>query len=247
MTLKRTQDRKTANFANAAGKQSVIANAFSLPSGKAFSCPGATSICERVCYAGKLEKIYKGFRAVVLHNWDILSNCNSTGEMVEYLSEMMDDFVAECNKRGAEKLFRIHADGDFFSTPYALAWRTIAETYPDIQFWVYTRSFTEELNVIPIIADLDNLSVYLSVDSDNRGFANSVLSAYPNVKIAALGETFADAENVIGDIRATNKPGGKCPENAKQIPLITESGGACVNCGLCVFAKADVRFAIKKR
>jgi hypothetical protein len=56
MKLKRSNDRKVANLVTKNGKQAAIANTFGLPAGKAYSCPGATSICESVCYAGKLEK-----------------------------------------------------------------------------------------------------------------------------------------------------------------------------------------------
>ncbi len=64
MKLKRSMDRKVTNAVSPNGKTPTIANTFGLPAGKAFSCPGATSICESVCYAGKLEKVYKGVRAV---------------------------------------------------------------------------------------------------------------------------------------------------------------------------------------
>ena len=60
MKLKRSNDRKVANLVTKNGKQAAIANTFGLPAGKEFSCPGATSVCESVCYAGKLEKIQKG-------------------------------------------------------------------------------------------------------------------------------------------------------------------------------------------
>jgi hypothetical protein len=56
--LLRSKDRKVANLVTKNGKQASIANTFGLPAGKAYSCPGATSICESVCYAGKLEKVF---------------------------------------------------------------------------------------------------------------------------------------------------------------------------------------------
>ena len=56
--LKRSHDRKVTNLVNNAGNGSLIQNTFGLPAGKNYSCPGATSICEKVCYAGKLEKLY---------------------------------------------------------------------------------------------------------------------------------------------------------------------------------------------
>jgi len=52
------------------GKRPLVANTFGLPSGKSFSCPGATSVCEKICYAGKLEKVFKSTRELLLANWD---------------------------------------------------------------------------------------------------------------------------------------------------------------------------------
>jgi len=69
MKLKRSNDRKVANAVSPNGKTPTIANTFGLPAGKEYSCPGATSICESVCYAGKLEKVYKGVKAFRIH-WD---------------------------------------------------------------------------------------------------------------------------------------------------------------------------------
>ncbi len=68
MPLVRSKDRKVTNAVNKSGTQASIANAFGLPSGKAFSCPGATSVCETICYAGRLEKVFKGIRDVITSN-----------------------------------------------------------------------------------------------------------------------------------------------------------------------------------
>jgi hypothetical protein len=76
MKLKRSNDRKVANAVSKNGKTATIANTFGLPAGKAYSCPGATSVCESVCYAGKLEKIYKGVRDNLLHNWNLLKDAD---------------------------------------------------------------------------------------------------------------------------------------------------------------------------
>jgi len=74
--LKRSNDRKVTNMATPNGKRSAIANTFGLPSGKQYSCPYATSICEKICYAGKLEKMYTSVREVLLHNWNALRNAD---------------------------------------------------------------------------------------------------------------------------------------------------------------------------
>src|SRR5215217_2968314 len=67
-TLRRSADRKVTNLPSPNGKTAKIANSFGLPAGHAYSCPGATATCERVCYAGKLEKLYKGVREVLVGN-----------------------------------------------------------------------------------------------------------------------------------------------------------------------------------
>ena len=245
MTLKRSNDRKTANLSNRAGKQPLIANAFGLPAGRAYSCPGATSVCESVCYAGKLENVFPSMRALLEHNWQILSNADY-GTMVRELNTMIGGFVADCEKRGAEKAFRIHWDGDFFSREYASAWANVVRRNPDVTFWVYTRSFTNSLNVIDLIADIPNLSVYLSVDVANEEWADVIIAEYPSVMVASLSDTMDNAAKVIERVRNNNRPGAKCPELIGSIPLIDVKGGACFTCQLCPKGKADIRFASSK-
>lgn len=245
MTLRRSNDRKTANLANKAGKQPRIANAFGLPAGRAYSCPGATSVCESVCYAGKLEKIFPSMRALLEHNWQTIKDA-SFGTMVMHLHTMIKEFSAECEKKGAEKYFRIHWDGDFFSRTYASAWAMTIRLNPDVRFWVYTRSFTDRLNVIDIIADIPNLAVYLSVDVDNEEWAEHIIAEYPSVMVASLSDTMDNAAEVIRRVRPNNRPGAKCPELIGAIPLISLNGGACFTCKLCPEGKADIRFASSK-
>lgn len=242
MTLKRSNDRKVTNLASPNGKTPRIANAFGLPAGKEFSCPGATSICESVCYAGKLEKVYKGVRNVLTHNFDALESVTYAGK-VTLIHTMISEFVADCVKRNAEQHFRIHWDGDFYSREYASAWAQVIRLFPNVTFWVYTRSFTPGTNVIDLIAGIPNLAVYLSVDSENQEWANTIIEEYPNVMVAALSDTMNEAGEVIKGIRGDNKPGAKCPELIKAIPLISEKGGACFVCQLCPQGKADIRFA----
>ena len=236
--LKRSMDRKVANAVSPNGKTPTIANTFGLPAGKAYSCPGATTICESVCYAGKLEKVYKGVKAVLLHNWELLKNADSD-TMVSLLNEMIVDFKKDCDKRKAEKLFRIHWDGDFFSDQYAYAWKKVIENNTDVQFWVYTRVPTAAI----ILNGISNLSIYFSTDDENINHAKNMKVL--GVRLAYLGKTFAVTESVMKQL--TGKPGAKCPENNKSIPLISANGSACVSCGLCVFNKADIRFSATKK
>jgi hypothetical protein len=237
--LKRSYDRKVTNAVSPNGKTATIANTFGLPAGKEFSCPGATSVCESVCYAGKLEKLFKGVKVNLLHNWDLLKDADLE-TMQDLLTEMINDFKADSIKKDAPMLFRIHWDGDFFNDTYTQAWKNVILNNTDIQFWVYTRVQSAAL----ILKDIPNLSLYYSTDSENKTIGINLKTVH-GIKLAYLAKNFADGQS---DMKAlTNKPGAKCPENAKRIPLISTQGSACVSCRLCVYSKSDIVFSASKK
>lgn len=239
MTLIRSKDRKVTNAVSPNGKTPTIANTFGLPSGKAYSCPGATSVCEKICYAGKLEKVYKGVKNILLTNWEQLKDANQQ-QMEALLYQMIDEFDKECDKKNAQKLFRIHWDGDFFNSVYAMAWKNVIKAFPSIQFWVYTRSDF----AVPILTGVDNLALYFSTDDDNWQLA-SELKRDNGVKLAYLANNFAMGKERM--LQIVNKAAVPCPENNKKLPLISEKGSACVTCGQCVFARNDILFSASKK
>ena len=239
MKLKRSNDRKVANAVSPNGKTPTIANTFGLPAGKAYSCPGATSVCEKVCYAGKLEKIYKGVRDNLIHNWELLKDADES-TMINLLEDMIADFKRDCDKRNAEKLFRIHWDGDFFNDTYTSAWKNVIVNHPDIQFWVYTRV----KSAAQLLKGIDNLSLYFSADSDNIKTAVELKQQH-GIKMAYLAQNFAIGKEQLKDM--IGKSGVSCPENAKKIPLISKAGSACVTCGQCVFNRNDIVFSASKK
>lgn len=239
LKLKRSNDRKVANLVTKNGKQAAIANTFGLPAGKEYSCPGATSVCESVCYAGKLEKLFKGVKVNLLHNWDLLKDADYD-TMVSLLNEMIIDFKKDCVKKDAPMLFRIHWDGDFFNDTYAYAWKQIIMDNSEVQFWVYTRVKSAAL----MLKDMPNLSLYFSTDSENVKTGVD-LKINSGVRLAYLAKNFAIGQ---ADMKAMiGKPGAKCPENKKAIPLISNAGSACVSCSLCVYSKADIVFSATKK
>ena len=237
--LRRSKDRKVANAVSPNGKTPTIANTFGLPSGKAYSCPGATSVCEKICYAGNLERIYKGVKEILVDNWNQLKDETEEG-MAALLYQMIDEFDKECDKRNAEKLFRIHWDGDFFNETYTKAWKNVILGFPNIQFWVYTRSSF----AVPILKDVANLSLYYSADDANFQEAETLKQEH-GVKLAYLAENFAMGKERM--LTIVNKAAVPCPENNKKLKLITEKGSACVTCGQCVFARNDILFSRSKK
>jgi hypothetical protein len=216
-----------------------IANAFGLPAGNDYSCPGATSACEPICYAGKLERVFKGMRVNVTHNFDLIKASNGR-QTLRLLDELITEFEQVCDRKNAEKLFRIHHDGDFFSVRYASAWKAVMLAHPDVTFWAYTRSF----DLVPIFEGTPNLTLYLSVDSQNVDSAIETHESNPWVKLAALGQTFDDAKALLS---AFGAKGARCPELNGALPLISPEGSACKRCGLCINGRGNVLFSVSKK
>jgi hypothetical protein len=160
--------------------------------------------------------------------------------MVDLIENMIAEFRKDCEKKNAKLLFRIHWDGDFFNDTYTRAWQYVILTNTDIQFWVYTRVRSAAL----ILKDIPNLSLYYSTDSENKEIGIE-LKVNEGIRLAYLAQNFAIGQS---DMKAlTNRPGAKCPENLKSIPLISQSGSACVSCGLCVYSKSDIVFSATKK
>ena len=237
--LLRSKDRKVTNAVSPNGKTATIANTFGLPAGKQYSCPGATSVCESVCYAGKLEKLFPTVKKNLLHNWELLKDADKD-TMVSLLSAMIDEFIIDCDKRKAPKLFRIHWDGDFFNDTYTQAWKQVIISNNTIKFWVYTRVKSAAV----MLKDIPNLSLYYSTDSVNRDEGISIYKEH-GIKLAYLSDTFANGQTDLKTL--IGKPGAKCPENKKAIPLISQLGSACVQCSLCIDNKANIVFSAKKK
>ena len=237
--LKRSFDRKVANAVNKKGDKASIANTFGLPAGKSYSCPGATSVCESVCYAGRLEKVYPAVKKNLLHNWELLRNADEP-TIVDLIENMILEFRKDCEKKNAKLLFRIHWDGDFFSDTYTRAWQYVILNNTDIQFWVYTRVETAAL----MLKGIANLSLYYSTDSENKQIGVSLKKDH-GIRLAYLAKNFAIGQADMKEL--FNRPAAKCPENLKAIPLISTNGSACVSCGLCVYSKSDIVFSSSKK
>ena len=237
--LLRSKDRKVANAVTPNGKQASIANTFGLPAGKAYSCPGATSVCESVCYAGKLEKVFPTVKKNLLHNWELVKDADH--DTIEaLLEEMIADFKADCVKREAPMLFRIHWDGDFFNDTYTFAWKHVILNNPDIQFWVYTRVKSAAV----MLKDIDNLSLYYSTDSENKSIGVTLKNDH-GISLAYLAKNFLIGQTDMKEL--TGRVGAKCPENKKAIPLISQNGSACATCKLCIYEKSDIVFSATKK
>ena len=250
LVFRASTDRKTAPWIawRKDGRGVPLANAFGLPAGPRFSCGGATAWCERVCYAANLER-WPSVHALVMGNWSVYQSLKrSVSRLMDASRPMLDDLLADCERRGVDPVWRWFWDGDIPGRNFARAMRRLADEYPTVRFWCYTRSY----DVVPLLAGARNLSVYLSVDEFNVDAAVVVKAANPWVKLAFCGDSWDETEALAARF-PDERRGPKCPELARRpngerrIPLVVWSGkvgvGACVECGMCIDGVNNVRFA----
>jgi hypothetical protein len=214
----------------------TVPNSFGLPAG--VSCPGRTPFCES-CYAVGSEQ-RAGVAELVQHNLRLLTEAGTVDAMTHLLAEMVGRYTREAERLAlppADRLFRIHWDGDFFSIGYATAWARVIRGNPAVKFWAYTRSFVPPVDVVPILADIDNLALYLSADQWNIGAARAQCATY-GVHLAVCTVDYRTGRKLAGERRAV-----VCPENNGRLPLMDNGRGACVECRLCPDGRRDVIFS----
>lgn len=111
--------------------------------GRNNTCPGATTECEAICYAKKIDGPIKA-------NYQI----NSATDEVPPIPD-------PCS------VLRIHVSGDFDSVAYIENWMTRLTERLDVTAWAYTRSWRvpELLPALERLRALANMQLFASMDA----------------------------------------------------------------------------------
>lgn len=240
-TIKPTCDRKTKFW----GGQK---NTFGLLPGREHSCPEATigeGGCMQipagrklpVCYVHPLMRAYPGIYSVLAHNTFVIKNA-SQNKMTDMLVAEIQRFKAAEMRRDKPSLFyRFHWSGDVFSQDYAEAIRRAVEQFPEITFWIYTRSTF----AVETLSRADNMSVYMSIDPDNAEKSLAVFDRlrkkYPertNIQIAYMSK-----ENNFNDAYGDQYPHklSACPNDTGRLP----TDYACSKCQKCLGTRTSLK------
>lgn len=144
-------------------------NAFSLV--QVADCPYRTPTCEASCYVHGLEKHAPETHALYVHNSAMIRKILADYYLTElWHRETLGPWISE-NCQGG---FRWHVSGDVFSKQYAAWIGLVCMDSPDVDHWIYTRSFP----FIGPLLGIDNLTVNLSCDADNYWWARRVTDEY---------------------------------------------------------------------
>lgn len=228
MGLKLTHNGKTKFWKN---HKNTFGLSYGLPENGG-TCPGATTgqggcldvrdgLKRPTCYMAKITQIYKAVGNVLRENTAQVSG-KTIEEIKTVCRETIQAFILK--SKGEDLYFRLHYSGDFFSKEYTQAWAEIIAEFPDVQFWVYTRSDEHA----ELLLGIKNLTLFLSCDPVNF---DKMLAIYernkdnhPNIGMAWLGVNAPDPAKYRWV---------KCPEITGKVKN-TDEVGACSKCRLCV-------------
>lgn len=102
------------------------------------TCPYATPLCKKICYALKAERVYKSAR---------------NSRALHFAQSMCDDFTERMiwtimkrlkrTKKGQRLVVRIHESGEFYSPAYVAKWFKVMDFFKGelVTFVAYTKSF----------------------------------------------------------------------------------------------------------
>ena len=106
---------------------------FGIPADMSFdggnTCPGANA-CRGVCYAKQGRYLMAGVKNARLHNFNASRASNFILQACADLKRLVKRY----------NVVRLHDSGDFYSQEYLNAWKVIADTFPEIIFYAYTKS-----------------------------------------------------------------------------------------------------------
>lgn len=110
------------------------------------TCPFATEMCKKSCYARKAEKCYPS----VLPSRERNYAESLTADFVENMIFTIESELKTRKYAGKKVVFRIHESGDFYNLAYTEKWIDIARYFENddrIVFLAYTKSIWYFVNL----------------------------------------------------------------------------------------------------
>lgn len=197
-------------------------------------CPGATQACRASCYAmGWRFMDAAGKRKGTSFKYSYLAH-HDIKRLEAVVMREIGQAVARARRLRLPLAVRIHEAGDFVSPAHIAMWGRVADAYPGIIFWAYTRS-DMACNItaaaVRLLADRPNVHVRASFDPVPDG---TVAGCTGSVKLEQLTRNGLPGAVVVGRARDGILTGPKRVEGAVNCPeQLTHGEIGCADCGLC--------------
>jgi len=187
------------------------------------TCPGSSSVCERVCYANRGRYLFPQVRRRL--RWNL-----ARARQPDFADRMAD----EVRRKGC-LVVRVHASGDFFSAAYAEAWLAVMRAVPQPRYYWYSRSWRDPAIrlVLKRMAALSCCRGWFSTD-DETGVPEDLPDS---VRVAHL---LSRGDEPVPDAHLVFRPRGlrriplpvsvACPSES---PDATRAGLTCGTCQRC--------------
>lgn len=199
-------------------------HSWSIPAGE--TCPGASTLCHRGCYARR------GF-----YRMPNVQAFHVANEVFSRHADFVPWMKAEISRQGA-RVMRIHCAGDFYDEPYTRKWVEIVKGSRRTQFFGYTRSWRvpEILPTLVQLSQLGNFSLWFSLDRETGSppLIQGIRRAYMALNDADATTAPDDCDLVFRDLPHSPMKQANgvlvCPaENCVPGKL----RHTCTTCGLC--------------
>lgn len=207
-------------------KLGPMIHSWSIPAGKAWSCPGESQLCRVRCYAKRGFFHMPNVSESHTRNFKF----SKTPEFVPWMRQQLTQSYV--------RIMRIHVAGDFYTVDYTRKWYEIVSRSPRVLFFAYTRSWRIE-EIFPELVKLgalSNLQLWWSIDrlTGPAPLVRGIRRAYMAVDDVDANHAPDDCDLVFRDNPGTimKKANGiqVCPtENGVQ----TQRPITCSNCGIC--------------
>lgn len=188
------------------------------------TCPGATELCKKACYARRHRFQFQRVRDRLQWNYE-----------QSLLPTFVERMVEEIKTRGVLVL-RVHIAGDFYDAAYAEKWLAIMKQCPRVRFYGYTRSWRvpEIMTVLEKIAALRCARLWLSVDAES-GLHSRIP---PGSRLAYLQVTEGEGVENVDLVFRTRKL-----RALLALPIVCSAetpeakGTTCGSCTRCFFTE----------
>lgn len=152
---------------------------FSLPS--ITSCPGATTECKDICYAAKVERIYKNAAKSYEVNLTAINEKDFVDSVVTEITKLTS------KKKKAPTTFRWGVSGDIVDIKYLHKIKQVMLKLPNVTFYAYTRNWSMP-NWIPYLEDIKTLPNFTLIASVDDEHLSKGLQPSPTWRTAYVGK-----------------------------------------------------------
>lgn len=183
---------------------------FNLPS--KITCPYATELCRKFCYAVKAETAYPTCLPSRMKHLEE----SKKDDFAERMIYTIESYLMKSSYKEAKKIVvRIHESGDFYNMAYMAKWFDIANHFKSDKRVVFM-AYTKSVNYLRFIVKPNNMIIRFSIWDDTETEQIELAKAY-NLPTYSAVEKFTNEPSQNRCLCRDCAKCGKCWNKTKSI------------------------------